>query len=125
VLLGLALVAGLLGAGYAAGQAANKFGMPKSIIHVVVVKWKEDASEADRQKAIEGVKKMAGQIPGIRNIWIKAARIAPRDYHAAFVIEFKDRAAADLYAEHPAHEEWMKHYIPIRESSLSPQITNE
>ncbi len=123
--MGLALASGLVGAGYAAGQAASKFGMPKSIIHVVVVKWKEDASEADRQKAIEGVKKMAGQIPGIKNIWIKTARIAPRDYHAAFVIEFKDRAAVDLYAEHPAHEEWMKHYIPIRETSLSPQITND
>jgi len=123
--LGLTLAAGLLGAGYAAGQAAAKFGMPKSIIHVVVVKWKEDASEADRQKAIDGVKKMAAQIPGIKNIWIKTARIAPRDYHAAFVIEFKDRASADNYGEHPAHEEWMKHYIPIREASLSPQITNE
>lgn len=115
--------AGLFGAGYLAGQ--NQFGMPKSIIHVSLIKWKEGTSEADRLKAIHGVKKMAALIPGIKNIWIKPLRMQPRDFHAAFVIEFKDREAAAVYAEHPAHEDWLKHYLPIRETSISPQITNE
>lgn len=111
------------GAGYVAGQ--NQFGMPKTIIHLSLIKWKEGTSEADQMKVIKGVKKMALQIPGIKNIWIKPARMQPRDFHAAFVIEFKDREAADLYAEHPAHEDWLKYYLPIRETSISPQITNE
>ena len=110
-------------AGYAAG--GNQFGMPKTIIHVSLIKWKEGASDADKAAAIKGVKKMASLIPGIKNIWIKPVRMQPRDFHAAFVIEFADKAAADLYAEHPAHEEWLKWYLPIRETSISPQITNE
>jgi hypothetical protein len=122
----LTLAALVFGAGYAAGQAAtNPFAMPRSIIHVSLIKWKEGTSEADRAAAILGVKKMASQIPGIKNIWIKVARMQPRDFHAAFVVEFKDRAAADLYVEHPAHEKWRKHFLEMRETSISPQITNE
>jgi len=52
-------------------------------------------------------------------------RMQPRDFHTAFVIEFKDKESADLYAEHPAHEEWLKSFLPIRETSISPQISNE
>ena len=115
--------AGCFAAGVVAGE--YPFGMPQTIIHVSLIKWKEGVSETDKAKAIAGVKKMAMQIPGIKNIWIKTARMQPRDFHAAFVIEFKDRAAADLYAEHPAHDDWLKYYLPIRETSISPQITNE
>jgi hypothetical protein len=118
------LVAGaLFGAGYVAGQ--NKFGMPKTIIHISLIKWKADAPEAEKQKAIEGVKEMAAKIPGIKNIWIKPSRMQPRDYDTAFVIEFEDRDAAVRYAESPIHAEWTKHFLSIREASISPQITNE
>lgn len=120
----LLTAAGFFAAGVVAGEM-NTFGMPKTIIHVSLIKWKEGVSEAEKAKAIAGVKKMAMQIPGVKNIWIKTARMQPRDFHAAFVIEFKDRAAVDLYAEHPAHEDWLKYYLPIRETSISPQITNE
>lgn len=119
----LLTAAAFFAAGVIAGE--NQFGMPKTIIHVSLVKWKEGVSEAEKTKAIVGIKKMAMQIPGIKNIWIKPARMQPRDFHFAFVIEFKDRAAADLYAEHPAHDDWLKYYLPIRETSISPQITNE
>ncbi len=112
----------LFAAGYLAGQ--NKFGAPPTIIHISLIKWKEGTTEAQQQKALEGVKKMAATIPGIKNVWIKAARMQPRDYSAAFAIEFENRAAADRYAEHPAHEEWSKYFLSIREASISPQITN-
>ena len=115
-------VAAVFCAGYAAGQ--NKFGTPGTIIHVSLIKWKEGVPDAEKQKALDGVKEMAGKIPGIKNVWIKAARMQPRDYHAAFVIEFENRAAADAYAEHPAHEAWRTHFLSIREASISPQISN-
>ncbi len=108
--------------GWAVGQ--NKFGRPNTVIHVVSIKWKADAPEAERQKALNGVADMAAQIPGIKNIWIKSTRVQPSDYNAAFVIEFENREAADRYAEHPAHKAWQKHYLEIREQSRSLQITN-
>ncbi len=115
----------LVGARQAVRAAAvNKFGTPKTIIHVSLIKWKEGVSDEEKQKALDGVKEMAAQIPGVKNVWTKATRMQPRDFHAAFVIEFENRAAADRYAESPIHEAWSKKFVAIREASLSPQISN-
>jgi hypothetical protein len=121
---GLALLAiALFAGGYVAGQ--NKFGQPKTIIHMVILKWRPGVADADKQRALEGVKEMAAKIPGVKNIWIKADRIQPRDFNAAYAIEFKDRDAADAYAESPLHQQWeQKYYVPIREASISEQVTN-
>lgn len=116
------LLAAVFCAGYLAAQ--NKFGTPATIIHVSLIKWKDGVADAEKQKALDGVKAMAGQIPGIKNVWIKAVRVQPRDYHAAFVIEFENKEAADKYAEHPAHTQWREHFLSIREASISPQISN-
>ena len=124
VVMGLLVALAVFTGGFVAGQAKNKFGTPTSIIHVSLIKWNEGVPDAEKQKALEGVKKMAAEIEGINNVWIHASRMQPRDYHAAFAIEFADRAAAQRYASHPAHDEWAKHFLSIRETSISPQITN-
>ena len=121
VLIAAALVAAFC-AGIVAG--ANKYGKPKSVIHVVTIKWAADATPEQREAAIQGVEKMADGIPGIKNIWLKPLRVQPRDYTAAFAIEFEDQAAADRYAKHPVHEAWNKIYLPAREESRSQQVTN-
>jgi hypothetical protein len=117
-LLALALFSG----GYLVGQ--NKFGQPKTVLHFTIIKWNASASDADKQRALEGVKDMAAKIPGIKNVWIKGDRIQPRDFNAAFAIEFKDRDAADAYAESPVHKVWSDQYILLRAASISEQITN-
>lgn len=114
---------------------ANRFATPHSIIHVVTILWKEDSTPEQQQAAIEGVKKMAAEIPGIKNVWVKPLKVQGRGkqgkdgkpgrpYESAFVIEFADQAAADRYVDHPAHLEWNKTYLAIREESTSHQITN-
>jgi hypothetical protein len=122
ILIGAILAGTLFFTGYAAGQ--NRFGQPKTILAISLIKFRPGVSDADGQKAIDGVKQMASQIPGIKNIWLKPARMEPRDFDAAFVIEFVDRAAADRYADSPIHEEWSKQLQLIRLTSISPQITN-
>jgi hypothetical protein len=107
---------------------------PKSIIHVVTILWKADSTPEQQQAALDGVKKMAAEIPGIRNVWIKATKVQGRGpakdgkpgrpYQSAFAIEFENEAAAERYIEHPAHREWEKLYLPVREQSTSHQITN-
>jgi ABC-type glycerol-3-phosphate transport system substrate-binding protein len=104
--------------------AANKFGAPASIVHVVTIQWKPESTPAQRQAALDGVKTMAAEIPGIKNIWLKSTKVQPSSYNAAFVIEFEDKAAADRYVDHPAHRAWEKLYLPIRLESTSHQITN-
>jgi ABC-type glycerol-3-phosphate transport system substrate-binding protein len=120
--LALAVAIGLFGAGILTGKYA--FHQPSSIIHVVSVKWKADSTPEQQQAAIDGVKAMAAEIPGIKNIWIKSTRVQPQDFNAAFAIEFENKAAADAYADHPAHKAWGKIYQPVHEESRSLQITN-
>ena len=102
----------------------NHFGQPKTIIQVSLLKFRAGTSEAQKQEMLDGVRAMAGQIPGIKNIWLKTSRMQPRDFDAAFVIEFANRDAADDYALSPIHDAWSKKLEVIRETSLSPQITN-
>jgi stress responsive alpha/beta barrel protein len=122
-ILGGALAAlALFAGGYVAGQ--HKFGQPKTIIHMVVLKWNPGVSDSDKQGALDGVKDMAGKIPGVKNVWLKAERLQPRDFSAAFAIEFQNRAAADAYAESPVHQAWEQKYTILREASISEQVTN-
>lgn len=116
--------AGLFGAGFALGQAKNQFSQPKTVLQVSMIKWKAGVSDADKQKAIDGVKEMAAEIPGIKTIWLKTDRMQPRDYDTAFAIEFESRDAANNYAESPIHEKWSKAYLEIRQASISPQLSN-
>jgi hypothetical protein len=122
-LLGSTLLAlGLFAGGYVAGQ--NKFGQPKSVLHIVALQWRPGVPDMQKQMAIEGIKDMAAKMPGIKNVWIKADRLQPRDFNAAFAIEFRNRDAADAYAESPLHEAWEKEYVPLRAASISMQLTN-
>jgi hypothetical protein len=122
ILCGALAALALFASGYVAGQ--SKFGQPKTIIHMVILKWNPGVSDADKQGALEGVKDMAAKVPGVKNVWIKAERLQPRDFSAAFAIEFQNRAAADAYAESPVHQAWEKKYTMLRESSISEQVTN-
>ncbi len=103
---------------------ANAFGTPSTILHVVTVKWNATATPAQRQAAVDGVKKMAGEFPGIKNVWVKTIKVQPRTYDAAFAMEFTDKAAFDKYTKDPAHMEWKKIYDPVHEESTTHDLTN-
>jgi len=126
VVVGFLWAGSLLGAWQARRAGAqNRFGQPKTVIHVVLYKWKDEVSDADKQKAIAGIQEMAARIPGIKNVWLKATRLQFRDLSGAFVIEFASPEAAADYAENPIHEAWSKSWQQLRENSVSLQVTNE
>jgi stress responsive alpha/beta barrel protein len=106
------------------GTAQNRFGQPKTVLHVVVYKFRDDISNYDREKAINGIKDMAGKIPGIKNIWLKTERNQASDFSGVYAIEFASAEAAADYAESPVHEAWSKSWQQKRENSLSFQISN-
>ena len=116
------VAAGTLHARTAAVQ--NRFGQPKTVLHVVVYKFKDEVSNYDREKAIEGIKNMAGKIPGIKNVWLKTERNQIRDFSGVYAIEFASAEAAADYAESPVHEAWSKAWQEKRENSLSFQVSN-
>ena len=129
-----ALVA--LGAGIA--LAANKYGKPKSIIHVVTLYYKDGTTEEQKKAVLEGVEKMAAEVPGIKNVWLKGIKVQGSFYEKqpdgsmkarpmtdAFVMEFESEAAFKAYDDHPAHRAWEKTYTQVRGRSTTHDITNQ
>jgi cell division protein FtsX len=105
-------------------SALNRFGQPKTVIHTVAYKFKATTSHNDQEQAIAGIKAMAAQIPGIKNIWLKTERNQIRDFDGVYVIEFVSPEAAADYAENPIHDAWRKKWEELRENSLSFQASN-
>src|SRR6202049_4244399 len=90
----IALGAALFVAGIAAGSlharsaaVQNRFGQPKTVLHLVVYKFRDNVSNYDREKAINGIKDMAGKIPGIKNVWLKNGRNQIKNFHGGFLIQ--------------------------------------
>ena len=106
------------------GAVVNRFGQPKTVLHVVVYKFRDTVSNADREETINGIKGLAGKIPGIKNIWLKTERNQIRDFSGVYAIEFTSPEAAADYAESPKHEAWRKRWEELRENSLSFQASN-
>lgn len=121
------VMAAAFAAGVVTGQ--NKFGTPKSVLHVVTLRWKADSTPEQQRAAIDGIKTMAAKIPGMKNLWLKTLKVQggtrENPYNAAFVMEFADENALKAYADHPAHKDWEKIYLPLRDESRSHDITND
>ncbi len=127
----------MLALGAALLAAANRYGKPKTIVHVVTLYYRDGTTEEQKQAVLEGVEKMAAEIPGIRNIWLKPVKVQGtraerqpdgsfrmRPMTDAFVIEFESEAAMKVYEDHPAHRAWEKIYLPLRGYSYTHDITN-
>jgi hypothetical protein len=127
----IAVSAAVFVAGTAAGSLygrsaapQNRFGQPKTVLHVVVYKFRDNVSNYDRDKTINGIKDMAGKIPGIKNVWLKTGRNQIKDFSGVYAIEFTSAEAAADYSESPVHEAWSKMWQEQRENSLSFQVSN-
>jgi len=97
---------------------------PKSVIHVVSVKWKADATKEQIKAALDGVQALPAASKGeITHVWTNAVKVQGEWSHV-FVMEFKDEAALKAYGGSDAQKEWYKVYLPIRERSNTHDITN-
>lgn len=96
---------------------------PKSVVHVVSVKWKADATPAQIKAALDGVQALPAAFKGITHVWTKAIKVQG-EWSTIFVMEFADEAALKNYAGSDAQKEWYKVYLPIREHSNTHDITN-
>lgn len=96
---------------------------PMTVIHVVTVSWKADATEDQIKAALDGVKTLAKEYDGITRVWTKTIKAQGNRSHA-FVMEFKDEKALADYAGSAAQKKWYEVYIPARGGSTTFDITN-
>ncbi len=113
----------VVGSTPALSTASQGVTAPKSIIHVVTVSWKADATPAQIQAALDGVRALPASFPGITRVWTRTLTAQGERTHA-FVMEFADEQALRNYAGSPAQAEWYKVYLPAREASTTFDITN-
>lgn len=120
-LLLLVVTACSLAFGVTAARAAET--APKTVIHVVTVSWKTDATPAQIQAAMEGVKALPANFKGIVRVWTNPIKVqGERSF--AFAMEFADEAALKAYTDSPAQKKWYEVYLPIRAESTTFDITN-
>lgn len=105
-------------------SAQTRAGQPKTVVHFVVYKWRDAASENDKEQVLGELKNFTRKMPGVKNIWLKTQRNQLKDFSGVYAIEFASPEAAADYAESPAHEAWSKQWQNLRENSLSFQVSN-
>jgi hypothetical protein len=108
-------------------KSAN--GAPSTLIHFITVKWKDEATDAQKQAAFDEAKAMVGKVPGLHRVWTKKIKLQTQTadgkaYDAIIAMEFTDAAALEAYTKHPASQKWYAAYTPIRQESRTHDVTN-
>jgi hypothetical protein len=98
---------------------------PSTVIHVINVKWKTDATPAQIGKVLEVVAAMPSQYPGITRVWTKPIKKQlPEGYSNIIVMEFVSEDALKRYVDSSAQKKFYEMYMPLREESRTSDITN-
>ncbi len=72
--------------------------------HVVLLKWKAEATAAQKQAVLDGLAELPGAIPEIRSYVFGAdAAISDGNHDLAVVADFDDAEGYLVYAAHPVH----------------------
>lgn len=96
---------------------------PKTVIHVVTVKWKADAKPEAIKAALDGAQALPKAFAGITRVWTRSFKVQG-DWSQVIVMEFASEQALKDYAGSDAQKEWYKSYLPVRERSNTHDITN-
>src|SRR5213594_4382919 len=113
-LAGLLLAGALLfGAGILVGQ---KTATPrKTLIHVFAFNPVEGSTPQQLDEVWTATRKMASQIPEIKNIWMGKVLNRGNTWQYGVVMEFENQdALKKVYDPHPAHKAWNEVYSKVR-----------
>jgi uncharacterized protein (DUF1330 family) len=102
---------------------------PKSVIHVVTIAWKPDATPEQIKAALDGAQALPAAYPSITRVWTRALKVQnPTGTKVlrthAIVMEFANEKALADYTDSDAQKAWYKLYQPVRQESTTHDITN-
>jgi hypothetical protein len=83
-------------------------------IHMFAFRWKPGVTDEQKQRAINEVRNLQGQIPGLTETWV-GTNISPRGqgYELGGVMKFADKASLDAYGPHPVHQKLLSWLVPL------------
>ena len=106
----------LFAAGLVLGQQMGT--TQKTLMHIFAYTPLKGSTPQDYENFKKATAGLVGKIPGLRRVWVGKLREplpageAVREY--GVVMEFDDAKALQVYADHPAHTEWVKVYEKVR-----------
>ena len=85
-------------------------------IHIFGFRWKEHATDTEKQRAEREIRAFEGRIPGLIDVSV-GENLSPRGQGFTFagLMRFTDRAACDAYAVHPSHLALLEWLVPLIE----------
>ena len=89
--------------------------------HIVLFKWKAEATAAQIAEAVAGLKGLKGDVPDVLDLSV-GENFSDRGqgFTHGLVVRFPSKAALEAYGPHPAHQHIVHTFIdPIRESVLA------
>jgi hypothetical protein len=80
--------------------------------HVVLMRWKADATDAQRAAVVDGLQKLPDVIPELRSYSIGTdARVNEGNYDLAVVADCDDVDSYFVYRDHPDHQAVIAEHI--------------
>ncbi len=91
--------------------------------HVVLMRWKPEATDDQRQDVRDGLATLPAAIPEIQSYQFgDDLGIVEGNFEFAIVADFHDRAAFQIYAKHDAHQKFIAESIrPILRERAAAQ----
>jgi hypothetical protein len=91
--------------------------------HVVLMRWKPDATQRERAAVVDALRKLPGLIPELRHYSVGAdARVNEGNYDLAVVADCVDVDAYFVYRDHPDHQAAIAEHIrPILADRVAVQ----
>ena len=98
---------------------------PATVLHIINVKWKVDATPEQIKAAVDAVQQLPARYPGIKRVWTRNLRFQGQEgFKQAIVMEFESQDALRKYENSAAQKWWYELYLPVREDSRTNDITN-
>jgi len=84
------------------------------MIHIFAFRWKAEATEADKNRALAEISAFRGKIPGLLEVHV-GKNVSPRGegYETGGVMKFTDASAMAQYTVHPLHKALLAWLLPL------------
>lgn len=98
---------------------------PATVIHIVNIKWKVDATPEQIRAVVDAAQQLPMRYPGIKRVWTKNLKYQGADgYKTAIVMEFDSQDSLKKYENSAAQKWWYDMYLPVRDDSRTIDVTN-
>jgi hypothetical protein len=92
------------------------WGQSSTVIHIINVKWKVEATPEQIKAAVDRAQQLPSKYPGLKRVWTKNLKYEGQEgFKQAIVMEFESQDALKW---------WYEVYLPVRDDSRTDDVTN-